>query len=304
MTEFAPHDLAVVIPTRDRWTILGRTLGALASQTVSGFEVVVVVDGTDQPPAEARNARVIVKEHAGPAAARNAGVHETDCRLVLFLGDDTIPQKDLIERHLARHNSAPSRHIAILGRIAWHPEVSRDRLLLWLEWSGTQFDYHRIVGDEAGWGRFYSSNVSVKRGFFLDAGAFDEDFPNAAYEDLDCGWRLNDRGMQLLYEPRALALHHHLYDMDTLAGRFAAVALGERIMVEKHPDFAPYFHDRVQAALQRPRVSRIWPLLVDRIPRGAGPIRRLAERRADEWYYQQLAAPFLAAWERRDARDS
>jgi len=302
MAEFVPEDLAVVIPTRDRWKILRWTLDALAAQTVSGFAVVVVVDGTDQTPIEARQARLIVKEHAGPAAARNAGVRESDGSLVLFLGDDTIPQKDFVERHLERHNAAPDQNVAILGRIAWHPEVSRDRVLSWLEWSGTQFDYDRIDGGEAGWGRFYSSNVSVKRDFFLDAGAFDEDFPNAAYEDLDCGWRLNDRGMQLLYEPRALALHHHLYDMDALGRRFAAVALGERIMIKKHPDFVPYFHDRVRAAIHRPRVSRVWPQIVDRIPRTAGPLRRFAERRANDWYYQQVAGSFLAAWERADAR--
>src|SRR5258708_40245835 len=98
MVEFVPEDLAVVIPTRDRWKILRRTLDALASQTVSGFAVVVVVDGTDQPSVEARDAKVIVKEHAGPAAARNAGVRASESRLVLFLGDDTIPETDFVAR--------------------------------------------------------------------------------------------------------------------------------------------------------------------------------------------------------------
>ena len=66
---FKPDDLAVVIPTRDRWAILERTLDGLASQSVHGFDVVVVVDGQDQDPPALGGARVVVKQRAGPGAA-------------------------------------------------------------------------------------------------------------------------------------------------------------------------------------------------------------------------------------------
>ena len=78
------------------------------------------------------------------------------------------------------------------------------RIMRWLEWSDSQFAFTGIAGEEAGYGRFYSSNLSLKRGFFLEAGGFDEDFL-FDYEDLDCGRRLHDRGMRLLYEPAAVA---------------------------------------------------------------------------------------------------
>jgi len=39
----------------------------------------------------------------------------------------------------------------------------------WLE-QGIQFDYHRIEGIEAGWGRFFTANVSLKRALLDRAG--------------------------------------------------------------------------------------------------------------------------------------
>ena len=66
-------------------------------------------------------------------------------------------------RHLDAHVRHPDQSSAVLGHVDWHPEVPRNAVVRWLEWSGTQFDYPNIAGTDAGWGRFYSCNVSLKR---------------------------------------------------------------------------------------------------------------------------------------------
>src|SRR6266542_2248214 len=121
-TPFEPSDMAVVIPTRERWNILTRTLDALRSQSVRGFEILVVVDGTDQRPPEL-GTHTIVKEHGGPGAARNLGARSTERPLLMFLGDDMIPTRRLIELHLARHRANPEPQVAVLGHVDWHPDV-------------------------------------------------------------------------------------------------------------------------------------------------------------------------------------
>ena len=299
MTGYAATDLTVVIPTRERWSILQRTLGALRDQTVSGFDVIVVVDGTDQTPPQLLADTVIVKEHGGPGAARNAGVSRSGRPLILFLGDDMIPEPQLVERHLALHSREPASEVAVLGRVDWHPDVADDRILRWFDWSSSQFDYRTIEGEDAGWGRFYSSNVSLKRSFFTAAGGFDEDFV-FYYEDLDCGRRLHERGLRLLYEPNAHALHLHRYTMEAVLGRFEGIARGEHMMTRKHPWFTPFFGERVKRARSRPRVSAVWPRIVDLVPEGSR-FRRVAERRANDWYYQRIAPRFDAGWQ--GARD-
>lgn len=295
MPEFSGRDVSVVIPTRDRWSILRQTLQALETQTVDGIETIVVIDGEDQHPPGLGDARVITKKHGGPGAARNIGARSTDRRLLLFLGDDMIPVPKLVEQHLELHNSHLEPGVAVLGHIDIHPDVRRHRLNRWMEWSGTQFDYRNITQAEAGFGRFYSSNVSLKRDFFLGAGGFDEDF-TYYYEDLDCGWRLHNKGLRLLYQPSAVARHFHPLSWEDVVRRFEGVARGERLMSTKHPWFDAYFANRVHAASRRPPVSKIWPLIVDYVPSSLRRLRRAAERRADAWYYQRLGPHFLNAW--------
>lgn len=293
--EWSPADLTVVIPTRDRWSILLRTLEGLAGQTVQGFDVVVVADGEDQRPPQLPGARVVVRSHAGPGGARNAGTRLAEGPLVLFLGDDMVPVPTLVEAHLALHRAHPAEHSAVLGRVEWHPEVATGRRQRWLDWSGAQFDFTGIEGDDAGWGRFYSCNVSLHRSFFLDAGGFDEDF-TYYYEDLDCGWRLHQKGMQLLYEPTALTRHLHQYDDAGLRRRFYGIGMGERMMANKHVWFSPWFLSRVRAAVRGPAASPAWPAVVDGLPARPAGLQRRVRTRADRWYLRHLASSFLVGW--------
>jgi GT2 family glycosyltransferase len=291
-------DLSIVIPTRARWDILRLTLAALEAQTTSGFEVVVVVDGLDQEAPPLAGARIVRQEHAGPGVARNRGVAETERPLVMFIGDDMVPRPDFVAAHLARHAAEPADEVAVLGRIVWHPDVPHDRLHRWLDWSGALFDYTLLElqgDDDAGWTRFYSSNVSMKRALFERVGGFDRDFV-FDYEDLDFGYRLGQRGMRLLYQPTAIVQHLHPYDWDAVKRRYRSRAGAEQLMMSKHDWFEPWFRNQIERAAHEPRAAGIWPLLVDRVPSRLARLRRAAERRANRWYLQRLAPAFRAGW--------
>lgn len=300
METFRAEDLAVVVPTFDRWPMLRRCMDALASQSVTGFEVVVAVDGNDAPVPDDLDATVVVRPHGGPAAARNAGVSATSRPLILFLGDDVFLAPEAIAAHLDRHNREPSDEVAVLGRVDWHPEVEREPINRWLDWSGSQFDFHAIEADpggDLGFGRFFTSNVSLKRALFDAAGGFDEEFPYAAYEDIELGWRLAEKGMVLRYEPAASAVHLHRYDWPSLVRRFQAVARSERMMLRKHPWFEPFFYKRFAWLRDAPPMSPLWTRAVERVPARLARVQALFRERADRSYCQQLAGPFLDAWE-------
>jgi GT2 family glycosyltransferase len=292
-------ELTVVIPTRDRWAILRRTLDGLAAQTVTGFEVVVVVDGKDCEPPPLPDARVVVADKGGPGHARNAGIARTDRPLVLFLGDDMIPTPVLVARHLESHADHPEPESAVLGLSQWHPEVRRNGVIRWMSWAAVQFDYEHIDGDEGGWGRFYSSNVSLKREFFLEVGGFDDDF-EYDYEDLDFGYRAQERGMHLWYQPAALAQHLHDYDLEKLARRYASHAKGERVMQAKHTWFTPYFAQRVVTATSQPPVSSVWTVAAEVVPSRFAAAKARYRERSEIWFHQQVGPSFLAAWQGED----
>jgi GT2 family glycosyltransferase len=299
-----PADLAVVIPTRERWSVLARTLDGLERQTVPGFETIVAVDGEDQRVpaglASRPGVEVVTGPRAGPGSARNRGVRATERPLLLLLGDDMVPAPVLVARHLEHHRREPREEVAVLGHVDWHPEVADDRLLRWLEWSGSQFEYAALADvppEDVGFGRFYASNVSLKREAFVGAGGFDEAFRTADYEDLDLGWRLHEHGMRLRYERGAVAHHLHRYDWAEIERRYENRARAERKMLAKHDWFEPWFYNRIRAYAGQPAVSAVWPVIADRVPARPRRMRELARERANRRYHQQLAPRFISAWE-------
>lgn len=264
----AASDLTVIIPTRDRWPILRRTLDALARQTTPGFGVVVVVDGEDQTvPQLPADVRVVQVAHGGPGRARNIGVASCETPLVAFLGDDMVPSPYLVANHLARHEAEGGPKVAVLGSVEWHPEVPRTSLLRWIDRAGMQFETAGI-SDDAGWGRFYSCNVSLPRTLFDAANGFDPEF-TYYYEDLDFAYRLRDAGMSLRYESAALVEHLHTYDEESFARRLRGIAKGEFMLTQRRADFSPYFANKFRAVEGRARrdvdpwLARFAPVYLD-----------------------------------------
>src|SRR4051794_4754179 len=113
-------NISVIIPTRERWAALERTLHALAAQEFDGsFEVVVVDNGSADGSLEkltelATGGQLpfpltpVPEPVPGAAAARNRGLEQAKGDLVVFIGDDTRPARpDFLAGHLREHQTSP-----------------------------------------------------------------------------------------------------------------------------------------------------------------------------------------------------
>jgi glycosyltransferase involved in cell wall biosynthesis len=227
--------------------MLEKCLQALFAQSydLACCEIIVVddgsTDGTDlfmreavKRPAPAL--RYFRQDKKGPAAARNIGIKNANGEIVLFLGDDIIADKDLLAEHCAWHVKHPDNNIGVLGHITWSPDITITPFMKWLESGGPQFAFYKIedaqnVGSER---FFYSSNISFKKSFLvLAAGFFDEEFPYAAYEDIEFGYRLIKAGAKLQYDSRALAWHCHYTSLADACRRMVIVGFSGRMYDEK-----------------------------------------------------------------------
>ncbi|MGI8461559.1 MAG: glycosyltransferase family 2 protein [Solirubrobacterales bacterium] len=303
-------ELTIVIPTYRRHEILAETLDALDRQVAdpARFEVTVVDDPAGDDPEwiaaaiAARKRRFAVRQlHAevpdNVSAKRNVGWRSATTPLVMFIGDDILADPELVAEHLGWHERHPEAEMAMLGHIRWADRLKVTPFMRWLD-RGIQFDFDRLDRPEAGWGMFYTSNVSVKREMLEQVGGFDQDRFPFIYEDTDLGWRLYQAGLRLIHAPSARAEHLHAPSLEGWEERMAATAGAERRWVELHPELEPYFECMFRRAAGRPPARSRPALALASCVRPEAPL--IGSRiwwHVDLHYRQRLGPAFLSAWD-------
>ncbi len=222
--------------------------------------------------------RFFSQANAGPAAARNRGVREAKGRVVLFLGDDTVPEPDLLAVHGQTHAEPRPFPVAVLGYTTWPRDLKVSPFLHHINEYGLQFGYGLIEDTEAvPFNFFYTSNVSLPRALLLDAGLFDTSFPHAAWEDIEVAYRLMKGGMRMLYRPAAVARHHHDITFSSFRRRQEKAGEAAAIFYEKHPELGDFLAVPLARTLpERARSARPASAVLGRARRTARAARRRA----------------------------
>lgn len=269
------RNLSIVIPTYNRRDVLLRTLEAYKHQTAVDeiLEVIVIDDGSTDGTREAAQRssltspfpiRYLRQEHKGPARGRNYAIRESKGDLILLGDDDIVPTPTLVAEHLAWHQKYPSPSDAVLGYIAWAREVNPTPFMQWLAHDGIVFGYSTMHMGQVEGSHFYSCNLSVSRNFMLQNGMFDEEFPAAAFEDIELGLRLTKRGLRLFYNPKAVGYHYKRMSLADVWQRAEMVEkLNPLFLAKTTPDQGPYPVEQLNAVRRARRVivRAVLPLL-------------------------------------------
>ncbi|MFL5304560.1 MAG: glycosyltransferase family 2 protein [Polyangia bacterium] len=188
--------ISVVIPTYKRDASLAVCLEALRGQVDERIAEVVVTDdaGPSSPTAAmvAQRfpfARWVAGPHRGPAANRNHGATLTTGEFVLFLDDDVEPGPTLINGYA---RAIDPQFSVYEGRTTCRAGLR------------SPFDVSP-VNETGGW--LWSCNLMVRRSLLLEAGGFDEQFPQAHMEDVAFRDRLKATGARMRFVPEATVDH-------------------------------------------------------------------------------------------------
>ena len=97
--------VSVIIPTFNRWPMLGEAVDSVLAQTVSGYELIVVDDGSTDGTARrlqdyGERLTVLTPSRRGVAAARNLGVSRSAGRYLAFLDSDDLWQPRKLQRQI------------------------------------------------------------------------------------------------------------------------------------------------------------------------------------------------------------
>ncbi len=239
-----PSSLTVIIPTYNRRDVLARALEGYLAQSSPRLihELLVVDDGsTDGTEGMVRAItsrspfpiRYLQQSNKGPAAARNHGIREAGSSVILFTDSDIVPGRDLVEQHLEWHKRNPQTGAAVLGYVTWPPEIKATPFMRWYG-KGKLFAFDRLRnGKEASFHFFYTCNLSLKTEFLRTCGQFDEDFKRAAFEDIELGYRLSNRGLHLLYNSAAVGYHYQFFSFDDACRKARANSSAIQVFLRK-----------------------------------------------------------------------
>lgn len=205
--------VSVLIPTHQRREAVRRALLALAEQTdpADSYEAIVSVDGSSDGTEEMLAGLELPYElqvTAGPArgraAACNSGLALVRGEVLIVLDDDMQPAPTFIASHRAHH--PPGSRRCALGAVPIELDSTSPRAARYV---AAKFNSHleRLAepGHEFAPRDFYSGNASLRTEAMREVGGFSESFSVYGNEDVDLWLRLRAAGIELLYEPAALA---------------------------------------------------------------------------------------------------
>ncbi|MFN4220205.1 MAG: glycosyltransferase [bacterium] len=196
--------ISVQISTFNRSIILKEVLLSLDNQTIDKnlYEVLVINDGSTDDTKEmvenlstkvSYNLRLINQENLGLPIARNQGIKNTDCEIILFIDDDVLADKNLILEHYKIHKQIDK--VVVRG---WVNHISQLKI--------PEKPVFKIADFSTSF--FWTSNVSIRREYLIKAGMFYEKFDKYGWEDIEMGYKLRKIGMKLLINNRAIGYHY------------------------------------------------------------------------------------------------
>lgn len=199
--------VSIVIPTRNRHRSIQQCVSACLAleYPVDRYEILVIDDGSEPrlPRSDDPRVRVIRQPGAGPAAARNRGIHAASGVWIAFTDDDCRPSPGWLARLADVLSDAPNSLIGghTMNALTGNPYAAASQFLV---------DYLYEYLDRRPRQRFFTSNnMAGSRERLLDIGGFDEGFPFAGAEDRDLCDRWTNSGGSLLYVRAAVIDHYH-----------------------------------------------------------------------------------------------
>lgn len=257
-----------VIPTYNNRVLLKNTLEALnyqISYRKKDYEVIVVDDGSSDDTFDYiqginRNysLKYIYLERCADscrARTRNQGWKQAKGEFVVFIDSDILVRRDYL-KELTRCFSL-SKNIMVIGnRLMLNEAVQFSDIVSGVVFNKYQFDptkydlleYRYFLYESTSynsnaimcpWMQVYSCNLAIPRKWLKKVGGFDENFKFWGMEDLELGYRLYKRKLQLVINYRLETLHQYhgpRRDLVIQPDKIKGYEVNIDYFINKHPD--------------------------------------------------------------------
>jgi GT2 family glycosyltransferase/glycosyltransferase involved in cell wall biosynthesis len=217
--------VTLIIPTKNQVKLLKACIDSLESTTYKNYQIAVIDNESDDPKTleylNQLNCQVLrIKNPGGKfsfAAINNRAVEQVDSEYVLFLNNDTEVITPRWLSQMVGYAQIPA--VGAVGARLLYPDgrIQHAGVIHGLHHGLAGHAFKLMNKDNRGYlsqamvTRNYSAVTAActitPRQLFLELGGFDEDNFAVAYNDVDYGYRLLERGYRCVYCPDAELLH-------------------------------------------------------------------------------------------------
>lgn len=265
--------LSVIVPTRNRVDLLRTCIDGVAKADYPDVEVIIVDNDSDDVDtldylATLDPTRHNVLRHAGAfnySAINNRAVAQARGRLLCLLNNDIETTDQAWLAILATQALRPE--VGAVGARLLYPDGRIQHAGVVVGVGNAAGHAHRFLQPKED-GYFHRHSLPqftmavtaaclvVTREKFLAVGGLNEVDFSVAFNDVDLCLRLNQRGWQSLYEPRATLIHHESVsrglDQDPVgAARFASELAQLQRLWQTDEIIDPYHHPYLSRASER-----------------------------------------------------
>ncbi len=207
--------ISIIIPTYNGAHKIGNTIKALEEQTHKEFEVIIVVDGSNDNTAELlrsqglnfKDFKIIWQENKGRASARNKGAIEATGELLIFFDDDMSPMEDCVVQHCRFHRNY--KNAVLCGNPMEKAEFCTSDILCYkrslsIKWTKkykmglNKLNFNNLF--------FTAANCSMSKNIFNKIGGFDERLTDI--EDYDFAISALNKNINVFFNKAMIAWHN------------------------------------------------------------------------------------------------
>ena len=211
--------VSVVIPVYRNLQLTLRCLASLArAELAESFEVFVVDDSSGDGTAEALEqvagvSVIRTPQNVGYLRATNTGIAVAHGEFVLLLNNDVEVHAGAVRALVDALRATPSAGAAG-ARLLYEDGVLQEAgSIIWSDGSGWSYGKREDArSPEFGHVRpvdyCSAACLLVRREPLVELGGFDDRYAPAYYEDSDLAFALRAKGLETIYVPSALVLHH------------------------------------------------------------------------------------------------
>jgi GT2 family glycosyltransferase/SAM-dependent methyltransferase/glycosyltransferase involved in cell wall biosynthesis len=264
LPRFPTVDVSIVMPVHSGADLTERCLRSIvATGGTVAYEVIVVDDDAD-PDTKAllkavEGLRVLVnRENRGFLHSTNRGAEEARGRHIVLLNNDTEPQPGWLDALVDRAESNPDVGIVVAKLVYPDGTLQEAGGIVWRDgtpWNfgnGGQADAHEYnYARQIDYGS--AAAMLVRRELWRKAEGFDPRYAPGYFEDTDLCFTARALGWRVMYDPRAVVVHHEGGSMGT-----DVTAGGKRHQVLNQPKFAEKWSEALRDQPAQPSVDRAY----------------------------------------------